>query len=1150
MRFFVTSDWETNRDRLDITRKILDPLWKEMNSEDVLIFDGDAFRGFDEETISFVRSVFSRQGYYLVGNHDRGLRLDKLTAILATATHNPVISEPKVIPIGNHQFLGFLPAPNRAAFGASRGIEGKRARDEALSRALEAALVALETQIGPENLGRAILFFHGAVDGAEVGCGQLASGLTWTIPGIRLARWGLAVGGHIHRPGKISENVYSVGGIANWTFSDRAEQFRVLVIDTEPTFAEDETIVNGFGVSEIPLLRVLVQIEMDYDSDGLHGSNWGLYPPGADGLLPKEVLQALIGPGEIDATKDTVSLKIKARLPQHEMALVPSSDELMEDINSLVERKLIQSCIITREVTGNHKARIGTGYSRKLTLEEMLELYVTTTNAEAGSEIVSTEVHDRAKLFLAKIADSYKAPATLLGWKPLSLEVENWRQWQYARIDYQNLHGAVAVTGPNRAGKSNLIIEAPLFALCKSEASGDATLDRIIRKGANTASNTFCFELGGETYRIRRALERSKSRASCLSELHIMRGELWDAISNDDKEISKWVAEHIGSKEFIRWLIFRSQRDLNRIIEATGSEWHRILLMSFGLGGYEPLRKLADENAKNAALRANEAAILIDELTKQRDDEMLAFQSIDLDDLTCRIAGLAKQLADAEAAKGILDNERQGLIDHRAKLRAAANERANLEDRLRAAKRALATVTVEDIGTRPEVPKVDIAVLETAAVDLKARREKLLDADTAKRKELATASGEIEAHQGAMKRIEAEIETLEAKIKAHEAAKGELEEPPCEETPSPIDGTSPMYIGCPAWLYYSKADQGEELAEKLSAANERKTAELREAAIFEDGASECKKALAPIAADIAAINPTIRGLENKIGDYRNALHAAALWDEKAKGQEAERKRMEERAAEIDALEKQVAATADSGADLSKCLQDIERTENRIGAQDGIIKAARQVQREAEDTLAKREHIAEGIVKLNASIEKHAGDNAKHAADQVAWGLLALAYHATGAPYLLLERNVGRVQEVANELLADAGSDLSIWIRTVTPTQKAEARDTVSVGFTDERGEFQLSECSGEQSAELSMALSGALSIAGAEYSGSVAELYEQDEGWDKVDLAHQPVVRALISEIAKRFNRFIYISHVEWPIEAADMQLSVLTDNGTSRLVG
>ena len=373
MRFIITSDWELTTSRLPKAREILEELGVQIPADTIIIHDGDAFREYNEETINFVRQFFyGREAWYIVGNHDRGVNLDRLSALFNTPSDKPVYSEPKIRPLGSGRFAAFLPAPNRAAFGATRGAEGKRARDAALSQALEAALISLETQIGPENLGRAVLFAHAATDGEELGLGQLASGLTWTIPGARLQRWGRVFLGHVHKPGQIAENVWSVGGIANWTFADKAEQFRALTLDTET-----------FEVGEIPLKRVLVPIEMDMNCIGIterlsDSFSWTI--SALDGI-DKAIIPALKDRG-VDLGTDTVSLKIRARLPQNEMALVPSADELRDAINALVERPLIQNCIITREVTGLHKARLTSEQSaREMTLEQMLELYIETTKA-------------------------------------------------------------------------------------------------------------------------------------------------------------------------------------------------------------------------------------------------------------------------------------------------------------------------------------------------------------------------------------------------------------------------------------------------------------------------------------------------------------------------------------------------------------------------------------------------------------------------------------------------------------------------------------------------------------------------------------------------------------------------------------------------
>ena len=1135
MRLIIFSDLELTRDRLAIAEPILKELFSHVRLGDKVVFTGDMWREYNAVTERFAKKILAanlEDAWFLVGNHDREIGTDRLSAAFDMSS---VFDVPDAFE-KNGVWFAFLPAPDRAAFGTSRRPEGRKARDAALSEALEAALISLEIQIGPENLGRAILFFHGAVSGEEVAPGQIAAGLTWSIPAARLSRWGLAIGGHIHKPGQSAPNVYSVGGIANWTFSDRAEQFRALVVEIEDHWS-GLSMTGPFKVSEIPLLRVLVPIELTLDEEGLHGGGGEeikAYDIGA-------IMGVLEGCG-VNLATDTISLKIKARLPQHEMAMVPKAEDLQKAINDLVERSLIQTCIITREVTGLHKARLTTEQSaREMTLPQILDLYVETTGNGTAPETVVA-----AKDRIDRIADYYKPGAGTFGFEPLTLEVNNFRQWQHARLDFADLLGAVSVWGENESGKTNLL-EAIMFALFKRSPTSTSSLEDELRLGATTGDVELAFRSRDREYLIRRALERGKGGVSCKTEL--LTGDIYhlggvEPVCETSGDIDKKIAELVGSYEFFLSTVFRAGRDLNRLIIATPAVWHKIFMEALNLDCYEPLRKHAEENAKNTALWQTQSAIRIEEVEKQIGEDRTEFEAIDFDDLVCRIAGLAKQIADAEAGKVTLDGERSALIDRRAALRTAANTRANLETSIREAKRALEKIVVEDIGTRPETPAADIETLERRAGELKARREELLEADQAKCREINMATSEIENHEYKLKGITAEIEALGAQIKALEESQGKLEEPPCASDPNHSD----LRRHCPAWLYYSKADRGKELQDKLDGARTRRTEEKHGIGVSANRLKILNCESDPITVELAALVPALRELETQIGDYRNAMHAAELWDERAKSQARATEQCETRAREVLELTGQLAALSDNGAEISETLLAIERTDNKIGAQDGIIKAARQAANEAEADVAKRKSIAERIEKFGASVEEHKRSIEKHAADQRAWGLIAEAFHHTGIPYLLMERVIGSFEKTANELLD--GTGMTIQVQTVTPTKKAEARDKLTVLFTDDRGQHSISQASGEQGTLLSIVLSASLSITGSMFWGAVPSLTIQDEGWGTLDAGHLETARGLIARIASQFTRFLYITHTEALAESADVQLRVVAEDGVSRLVG
>jgi DNA repair exonuclease SbcCD ATPase subunit len=1158
MRYIILSDAELTRERLPIAARIFEELLPEMRGADRFIFAGDLFRELNALTIFFATSwmrefasMTKERPLLIVGNHDREVGADRLSAIFRETCD--VENSPIVLP--GTPTIAVLPAPDRAAFGASRGAEGKRERDDALSNALEAALIAFETQIGPENLGRAILFFHGAVSGEEITMGQIASGLTWSIPGARLQRWGLCIGGHIHKPGH-NGNVWSVGGIANWTFSDRAEQYRALVVDTDT-----------LEVTEIPLLRALMPIELTVERIG-NATGIRMADNPATGLCDcLAVVPDLTAPGHKIASHltgfcgvkagDTLNLKLHFKLPPEQLALLPTNEALEAQIADGFAAN-IQTLTVCREPVGLSKVRLETEDARSLSLKELFAEYMR-VNGKAPAPEVQAEIESG----LAWLETLYKPVSGAVGFKPIRLEVNDFRQWQHAVIDFPSIQGgATVITGANESGKSNLL-ESIQFVLDKRTPSSPETLAGEIRRGATSCSVIFTFEApDGEVYKVSRALTNGRGKADCKTEFLRAtsdEGKPWEPVCGENEastEIEKRICEMVGSPELRRWLMFRSGGDLDTIIKAKPSEWGAIVQKTFNVSVFDPLRVAAQNKAEifidnNKSLEAK-----VEELETQIAADGKALEEMaGPEALQNRIEAAQKILAVAEERLAGLNSERGELAAKRGHLADVAEQKRTLEYKLAGIDRELAK-PVEEIGERPLVPAVEIEVLEAEAKELKAQREKLLDADEAKCSEWGKVSGQIAALEEQIANCQAEIEALEANLKAHEASKGKLERTKCEEKEIETEylrglpsDSPPVREGCAAWLYYSKADQGAELQKKLDAARERKMLRGGELRLANE---KGKDALAACVATKAAINkiaPKIRELEGQIGEHRNLVAEARLWDEKEKGQRAEAIRHQSMLEDGNNIRMDlIRITVElSGLDaLRNRLLEVDRTTTEF--QREIVKA-RGIVDEAGAAILGRKNLEAAIEAKRQRQSEHRGTVAGNNVKREAWETLEAAFHSTGIPYLLMERNIGHVEMIANELLEASGSDLRVRVQTITPTQKGEARDKISVYFMDSRGENQLRQASGEQSLILSMALSPALSIAGAEFCGSKPYLYMQDEGWDRLDLEHRETLRSLISEIAARFGWFLYIAHLDWIVASADYELKVVSNNGHSELV-
>jgi len=1125
MRLIITSDWELTTSRLPVAREILEELSTNFGkSETHLVIPGDVFREFNAATVSFAREMINLMdpcGWFVVGNHDREIGTDRLTAIMNPGT---VFSDPRAFKYRDRWFA-FLPAPDRAAFGVARGAEGKRARDAALSQALEAALISLETQIGAENLGRAVLFAHAATDGEELGLGQLASGLTWTIPGARLQRWGRVFLGHVHKPAQIAENVWSVGGIAPWQFSDKAEQFRALTLDTET-----------FEVGEIPLKRVLVPIEMELtDPSSNHPSYVTVWA------------MSMMEERGIKLATDTVSLKIRARLPQNEMALVPSADELRDAINALVERPLIQNCIITREVTGLHKARLTTEQSaREMTLEQMLELYIASTENGHAPALI-----DQAKQLLRTIESYYTPGEGTFGFEPLTLGVNNFRQWRDARIDFTTLEGAVALWGPNETGKTNLL-EAIAFALFKRSPSSTSSIEDELRLGETAGNVVFRFRARGETLEVRRALERGRGGVTCKSELLRVDLEPAEAVCEMAADIDKRIIELVGSYEFFLSTVFRAQRDLHRLIEATPAQWNKLIHEALNLDCLEPVRKIASNEAENAALRARETYTRQETLEEQASAYRMERDGIDADDIRRRMAELAERITRDEFVKASLEQEREAMLEHRSSIREQINGRAKLETQLLAAERALASIKPQDLGARPEPIALSEGATEERLVHLRGDLEAIDTLIGDHRAQTSRSQAELAGLERSIESLARAQKETQRRLEEWQAAKDKLPQASCDSLPynSPI-GVIQNDPGVKAscWFFQQAAnpEAGKRLMEELESYGAKFAEKQAEHKALSDDLSTGAGTITEATARRSTIAAMLASVSAELDAARTRNAEISAYDLRVKAQEQLVAQKGAREEEIETLKQQIALVPDAAAELSDILKEIERAENRISAQVSLIKAAQASVAELESKLGKLEMLAEQIKKLERQAAEAAEAGRIHTGQQLAWTLIATAFHHTGIPYLLMERVIGGFEQIANELLD--GTGMTIAAETVTPTKKGEARDKLSIRFTDARGQHALSQASGEQGTLLSIVLSAALSITGSQFWGATPELYVQDEGWGTLDAEHLEIARELIARIAARFTRFVYITHVAALAESADAQLRVEAEGGVSRLV-
>jgi len=406
-------------------------------------------------------------------------------------------------------------------------------------------------------------------------------------------------------------------------------------------------------------------------------------------------------------------------------------------------------------------------------------------------------------------------------------------------------------------------------------------------------------------------------------------------------------------------------------------------------------------------------------------------------------------------------------------------------------------------------------------------------------------------HQAELAGLERSIESL---VRAQKETQKRLDEWQAAKDKLPVPACAPaMGLRPDCWFFQqaTNPEAGKRLMEEFESYGLKLAEKQAEHKALADHLSTGAGTITEATTRRSTISAMLASVSAELDAARTRDAEISAYDLRVKAQEQLVAQKGAREEEIETLKQQIALVPDAAAELSDILKEIERAENRISAQVSLIKAAQasvaELESKLESKLGGLEMLGEQIKKLERQAAEAAEAGRVHTGQQLAWTLIAMAFHHTGIPYLLMERVIGGFEQIANELLD--GTGMTIAAETVTPTKKGEARDKLSIRFTDARGQHALSQASGEQGTLLSIVLSAALSITGSQFWGATPELYVQDEGWGTLDAEHLEIARELIARIAARFTRFVYITHVAALAESADAQLRVEAEGGVSRLV-
>jgi DNA repair exonuclease SbcCD ATPase subunit len=1181
LKILSSGDWEISRERLPALTEAADYIAELMvtGGYDIFIYTGDLFRHFGPHEVEWARRYFTEKlvssttGWppiVLAGNHDWRVDINELAAALGPVgglgprrpTAPTLVMAPWTTFLKGVE-LAFLPAPNRDTLGAQLEAQGPRERDAEISKILEATLVDIEGNLdGP--LKDAVLFFHATVDTTLFNGSLLGGGLTWTIDGGRLSRWGAAIGGHIHNTtnlgaeyrtpwGEQAQILYT-GTIIHDTHGQKAQRFRALEIEV---YSDKPPKVRS-----IPLPTVVVPIEAVWTVDGFRGpDDTEIYP-----TLSYATAPALVGflsdRCGVKVGEDYVDLKLRARMPRADLDLLPSGGALKQGLVDLVGSSWIGGLKIKREEVATHKDVLEEAHDAgSMDLGELFDLWLESSGLQDHPNV------EAARILLSTRSGDWKVE-TNVGIKMLATRMVNFRQWQDITIHWEDLVGTTAVIGDNEAGKTNLV-EGPLFAWYKKTPRTEGRLEGLkyeLNRDADKGLVEHVWDAGGRTYLVRRAMERAgNGEVSCKTELfevthgQIPQGQVAQLSSDvttgillpiaSGADADKKIIEIVGGYDFVVSTFYGTATQINKLIDATPARWHEIFIEALSLGRFEIFRKDAAKEQRDAQKEAETAEVQAEQLAGLV--TTTAEQAADMKDpvrLADDITEGQRLIEASEATIEAHQGDRERLVVVKAGIELQASHEARLVASIGTADKELKRLEAapaEDPGP-PLAPVEGEPLLECcekavekARADLSGARK---HADILSRKRQGWTK-DVEDKGKEVHQAQLKIDALQIEIKKIKDFAGDPSELPCENCGAPECEHEKLWDGCPGWDALARPGMILQLDKEIGH-HSLKIAGLAEK--IGDSQTEIetsREAMLEADGKIGTHETELEELEAERDKLRDRDKDLQVWELKRKAFLAYHDSVQAASVRLAELQEERAKVKGANTRRAGAQKMIGEVDVKIQAQQAETGRLRLAVKTLEAEIVKVDELHKRQAELIEQ-EHQASKRAEQLrAKAEVLGLIAQAFHASGIPFLLINRMVPAFQAEANRILAT--THLSVSVKQSRPVgtggDKKEV-DELRIYFTDNRGTFPLRLCSGEQRVAVGLPLRASLAKTGAEFWGNIPEIFVQDEGWGAFHGSKIAMGLEMIRRISKAFQSFVYITHKEEMAEAADQVVEVVVD--------
>ena len=745
---------------------------------------------------------------------------------------------------------------------------------------------------------------------------------------------------------------------------------------------------------------------------------------------------------------------------------------------------------------------------------------------------------------------------------PVFLRMKNFLSYEEESFDFSKITCAT-VTGENGAGKSSFCTDAITFALYGfGTKGGPKELDNYVRKGADSGTVEFLFELGDEKFKVIRTRSITKGKTS-LSFFTINSDGVEIPLGNGKVTDTQKLIEstlHMNYRTFSSSAMVAQGKSGMFTEGMTDNERKEALIEIMDIDSWAGIGEEAAERIRNLKAEIRSIQSLIDNaqlddigFLKQQEQgirsRMKETEALEKEkkkvaeanhDVAFRSENILKEADEIassieENKKMISSKEKQALSASSSK-RKAENELSSLKEKRAGAEKLVAS--------RDKVESDYAAWAEADALvkELEEKKMSILQKGQELQRVIQDGKTWNSAHENLLKQADIHIENRRKQAEA-------LESVPCAGNDALTSSCRFLSMARQAKDELLKFEERKAKIEKdenphreeyvrvnaeykmEAGFSEERLAKAKKELVSFAGADKRKQSLDMALERMSLLDDAIRSKKDEIAE-RAEQEKTVSEELDALKEKAEilSKKEEAKKAEAESLKEKAAAYAGAQAELEKLeasMKSLELDLFRVQAKaEQAEKSAKEAEERKKKLLSLQDKLSTASLLVDACSKK------------------------SGVPAFIVENAVPEIEDSANDMLdrmTDGKLELRFSMQEDSKTKKT-VQETLRVKVSYYGVERDYETFSGAEKFIIDLSIRIALSKFLAHRAGTSMQLFVLDEGVSCADETNREEIMDAIRSITGEFKKILFVTHITELKDIFDQRIVVTKDSHGSHI--